>query len=84
MDVDIVDVPPQENTVNELLHEKEELAAERDQQLAQISDLRSDTAVYLAKLRAKETERLSASQDIQSLKDSISSKKAEQVSGVGY
>jgi len=68
----------QENTVNELLHEKEELAAERDQQLAQISDLRSDTAVYLAKLRAKETERLSASQDIQSLKDSISSKKAEQ------
>jgi len=68
----------QENTVNELLHEKEELAAERDQQLAQISDLRSDTAVYLAKLCAKETERLSASQDIQSLKDSISSKKAEQ------
>ena len=49
--------------MNELLREKEELAAERDQQLVQISELRADTAAYLAKLKAKETERLGAGQE---------------------
>jgi len=68
----------QENTVNELLREKDDLAVERDQQLAHISELRANIAAHLAKLRSKESERLGASQEVQSLKDLISSKKAEQ------
>ena len=70
--------------MNELLREKEELAAERDAQLAQISELRADTSAYLAKLKAKETERLAASGEIQTLKESIQSKKAEQARATGW
>jgi len=61
-----------------LLREKDDLAVERDQQLAHISELRANIAAHLAKLRSKESERLGASQEVQSLKDLISSKKAEQ------
>ena len=75
----ILQCRPQENTVNALLREKDELAGERDNQLTQISGLRSEIAGFLTMLRAKDAERVRAAQDIQSLKESVSSKKTEQV-----
>lgn len=66
--------------MNELLREKEEITMERDLQLAQIAELRADISNYLTRLKEKEAERLAASQEIQSLKDSLSTKKAEQAS----
>ena len=41
----------QENTVNELMREKEELTAERDAQIAQIANLRSEIGNHLASMR---------------------------------
>jgi peptidoglycan hydrolase CwlO-like protein len=68
----------QENTVNELLQEKEELAAQRDSQLVHISEMRAQIASCLVKLQSTETDRASTTQEIRSLRESISSKKAEQ------
>ena len=53
---------PQENQVNELIRDKDDLAAERDLQVQQIADLRQEINDYLGAARAKEAERLAAGQ----------------------
>lgn len=46
----------QENTVNELMREKDELTAERDAQIAQIATLRAEIGTHLAAIRQREGE----------------------------
>merc|ERR1719352_1889900 len=48
----------QENTVNELLKDKDELSADRDRQLQQISELRGEISTYIEQQRAAERQRL--------------------------
>lgn len=67
----------QENQVNELIKDKDDLTAERDAQVQQIADLRQEINDYLSAARAKEQERLAAGQEIQSLKEIISTRRAE-------
>merc|ERR1719460_2418775 len=54
----------QENTVNELLREKEELTTERDAQITQISNLRAEIGNHLNSIKQREGERAAASQEI--------------------
>ena len=68
----------QENTVNELMREKEELTAERDAQLAQIANLRADIGTHLTAIRQREGEKAAAAGEIQTLKEAILMRKAEQ------
>merc|ERR1719352_2041703 len=46
----------QENTVNELMREKEHLTSERDAQVEQITQLRAEIGRYLAQIRGREAE----------------------------
>jgi len=67
----------QENTVNELMREKEELTAERDAQIAQISHLRAEIGTHLAAIRQREGEKAAAAGEITQLKEAILMRKAE-------
>lgn len=67
----------QENTVNELLKQKEDLIKERDQQVNQIVQLRNEGMEYHERIRAAEAEKLDLENEIHQLRDSISAKKAE-------
>jgi len=67
----------QENTVNELLKQKEDLIQERDDQVSQIMHLRQDVMQTQEKLKTVEAEKLQMDGDIQQLRDQISGKKAE-------
>ena len=67
----------QENTVNELLKDKDTLSAERNQQVDEIAALRGEISLYLQRIHAKEQERAGAAQEISTMKELISSRKAE-------
>ena len=69
----------QENTVTELMREKDELTAERDAQIAQIANLRAEIGTHLSSIRQREAERSAAGAEIQGLKEEILVSKAEQV-----
>uniref|UniRef100_A0A061SN17 Flagellar associated protein n=1 Tax=Tetraselmis sp. GSL018 TaxID=582737 RepID=A0A061SN17_9CHLO len=67
----------EESTVNELLKQKEELTRERDMQVDQIVSLRTELLENQEKVRSAEAEKLALESEIQGLKDSIGSMKAE-------
>ncbi|KAG2443529.1 hypothetical protein HXX76_001881 [Chlamydomonas incerta] len=67
----------EETTLNELLKQKEELVRERDAQVDQIMQLRSDLMEMQEKQRTAEADKLQLDMDIQQLKDSVAEKKAE-------
>jgi len=68
----------QENTLNELMREKEELTAERDAQVDQITRLRAEIGTHLAQIRGREAEKAGALAEVQALKEAMSMRKAEQ------
>jgi len=68
----------QEKTVNELLEDKDTLSAERNQQVDDIAALRAEISLYLQRIHAKEQERVGATQEIGTMKELISSRRAEQ------
>ena len=65
----------QENTVNELVKVKAELAKEREAQAAQIASLMHEIQQYLAKMGFIEGEIAAAYDEMSSLREVISSKK---------
>eukprot|EP00899_Mesostigma_viride_P002905 jgi/Mesvir1/12615/Mv16076-RA.1 len=67
----------QENTVNELIKQKEELISERDTQVTQIVALRNEVMEANEKLRAAEQEKLALDHTVHQLQDSIAGKKME-------
>jgi len=67
----------QENTVTELLKVKEELTKERDMQVQQIVALRREVSDHVEKVRALESEKVTAEHKIRTLKDMVATKKAE-------
>eukprot|EP00798_Chlamydomonas_sp_ICE-L_P006525 gene6525-3166_t len=67
----------EENTLNDLIRQKEELIRERDQQVDQIMAIRAELMENQEKLRHAENERLTMETDIQGLKDSVAERKME-------
>jgi len=67
----------QETQVNALLRDKDALTKERDAQVAEIGAIRQQITDYLQNVRAREQERIAASQEAASLKELISTRKAE-------
>jgi len=67
----------QENTVNELVKVKAELAKEREAQASQISSLMHEIQQYLSKIGSIEGEIQAAHDEMGSLRDTIASKKTD-------
>ena len=66
-----------EETVEELLRQKEELIGERDAQVTQIVSLRNEVMDLSERLRRAEADKLEIEGQLHTLKDTITSKKAE-------
>jgi chromosome segregation ATPase len=67
----------QENTVNDLMKQKEELMIERDGHIAQIVQLRNEANDMQEKYQALDDERMKLDQETSSLKEALATKKAE-------
>jgi chromosome segregation ATPase len=67
----------QENTVNELVKVKGELAKERESQAAQIASLTAEIQAYLSKIGSVEGEISAAQDEMTSLREVISTRKAD-------
>ena len=67
----------QETTVNDLIKQKEDLMAERDQQVNQIVELRNEVTEGQEKLQVAEKEKLELEHELNVLRENTANKKAE-------
>eukprot|EP00767_Chilomastix_cuspidata_P001597 gnl/Chilomastix_cuspidata/1720.p1 GENE.gnl/Chilomastix_cuspidata/1720~~gnl/Chilomastix_cuspidata/1720.p1 ORF type:complete len:898 (+),score=562.81 gnl/Chilomastix_cuspidata/1720:75-2768(+) len=67
----------EESTVKELIAAKEKLLSERNTQVEEITELRSQTAELLERIRSLETQKLNLDHQLRTLRDMLTARKTE-------